>query len=112
MRLLLRWSGGPRVDLISILHDGRPVPWRSRIVDDWKGTMSVEYDAPAAEQRTIRVLVSFLGEVRTDLEMTCSIDGRTLEPVVRAAQAGNRWDVEQTWPAAQLAGEAASVTTA
>ena len=85
------------MDLISLFHDGRAVPWQSRIVDDWNGTMTIEYDAPRAELRTIRVLVAFIGEVRTDLSMACAIDGTLIDPVIRASQAGNRWEVEQTW---------------
>lgn len=87
------WRGGPGVDVVSIVHNGRLVSSAQRTVDVYRNSVKVAYEVERSARHEILVVLSFIGDIRTDLALLCSVDGRPVGGAVRSRRAEHRCEL-------------------
>lgn len=95
--LRIEWRGGRGIDVVSIVHNDLLIRSEPRSVLVERGWATVEYDVPPATSHQLRVVLAFIGDLRTDLALHCFVDGVELGGPIRARTAEHRWEVRGGW---------------
>lgn len=95
--LLVSWRGGAGIDVISVRHNGLSIAYDERWTEVDRTSARIHYAVPPSTRHEVRAVFSFIGDIRTHLELRCLVDGAAVGEPVRSDHVEHRWEIGGSW---------------